>query len=577
MTKFLKFNNIHKKNFSIIHNYYSPPILWSDKNYIEYEDNIQEYNPYIQAFLNKRRIHKKEIEPKIKILKDVESTLKYYHNTFYIQKGYPLYNLLPYSYMKHLHEIKVLDSGYIISRFSEEYEKPMIDAALTKILCCGRVEYLEDIDYFTKIRKNVSDLINIFYNGEKLSPFEREIERAYLAVKRNKFFELQSKYASNPKLLRSECFLTFSERNRLSGHLNFRMTHPSYFFQPCPIFERINVDVMFNSLFDIRYNVLKSYQIFEKLKLKFQYRKSLINSPHRTEYLSHYLYLRVFQYLESFEFYNEFNLSLNFKENFNLLTIHFWLIIQRLKTIKILEKQQAKYCDQIIDNIINKIVQYFSNNLINFQLSHNSTKISNIKYFLYKLFDLYTWNFIIMQSKDNSICIRYALNDIVFNNKLNISDKYLSKLAYYIKIHYNYLETKIYKDIETNDFDFSVNRIPYNYENYFGLNDKNSPINYNQFIIYLTSNPKDHNLASEVKKYISVYEDKKYLFFNSFQGKKSPARDYFYQLARNYGTNPYKDINNFIKLNPNGLSSRFSRFIKNEMYYDTSFAIEKVF
>jgi hypothetical protein len=383
----------------------------------------------------------------------------------------------------------------------------------------------------------------------------------------------------NPKLARSECFLTFSERNRLSGHVNFRMTNPSYFFQPCPVFEKINVDVMFNSLYEMRYNVLKNYQFYEKLKLKFLYRKSLMKSPHRTEYLSHYLYLRVFQYLESYEFFNEFNLSLNFKENFHLLIIHFWLIIQRLKSIKRSETTAAKYCDQIIENILNKLVEYFSENITKFQFYHDNTKIFNIKTFLYKLFDLFTWNFIIMQTKDHSISnLRYALNDIVFNNKLYISDKNLSKLAYYIKNHYTYLDTKSYQDIETNNFDFSVNRIPFNYKNYFDLHDKILCNNYEDYLQRLISDSNKDYFLPDMNNYISQYEKNKYYFFNQFKisSTKSSHIDYFNQLLQNYSINPYKDEKNFRHLKPNSYLSRISRFIRSEMYFETSFAIEKV-
>ena len=56
------------KKFSIIHNYHSPYIVWSNGANCIFDDNINEYNEYIQAFLEKRFTHKKEIWPKIKIL-----------------------------------------------------------------------------------------------------------------------------------------------------------------------------------------------------------------------------------------------------------------------------------------------------------------------------------------------------------------------------------------------------------------------------------------------------------------------------------------------------------------------------
>ena len=46
-----------------------------------------------------------------------------------------------------------------------------------------REPFLEDIEAFNIIKQKINKLINTFYNGDELSPFEREIERAYLTGK----------------------------------------------------------------------------------------------------------------------------------------------------------------------------------------------------------------------------------------------------------------------------------------------------------------------------------------------------------------------------------------------------------
>lgn len=56
--KFLQFTN---KPFSIIHNYHSPYQLFSYGRVVEFDDQISDYNVYVQAFLTKRWTHKKEI------------------------------------------------------------------------------------------------------------------------------------------------------------------------------------------------------------------------------------------------------------------------------------------------------------------------------------------------------------------------------------------------------------------------------------------------------------------------------------------------------------------------------------
>jgi len=42
---------------------------------------------------------------------------------------------------------------------------------------------MEDYDKFAKLKDKIYNLIQIFYNGDILTPFEREIERAYLTGK----------------------------------------------------------------------------------------------------------------------------------------------------------------------------------------------------------------------------------------------------------------------------------------------------------------------------------------------------------------------------------------------------------
>lgn len=569
------------KKFSIIHNYHSPYIVWSNGANCIFDDNINEYNEYIQAFLEKRFTHKKEIWPKIKILKDLGKILKDYHNTFYVQITYPVHNLIPYAYMKHIHSHNIIDSGYVISRFFEEWEKPMYDAAFSKFFICGRVEFMEDAEYFKNLRTDVSNLIDVFYNGDKLTEFEREIERAYLTCKQNKFNELQAKYFANPKLKIEECFLTFSEKNKISGHVNFRMRHPQYFFQPRPIFEKISVENMFLSLYEIRYNVLKKFQIFKKLQLKFYYRKSLLTSPHRLEYASYYLYLQVFQYLECYEFYNEFNLKLNFKQNFNMMVLHFWLIIQRLQKLtedKDSDKQTKKFCNQIIKNLKERIVNYFMSNLSKLQFTHReSPKIANVHIFINQILDLYTWHFEIINHNENKLpLLRNLVNELVFENSdKSINDKYLIKFAYYINIHYHYINTKSYKDIESSNFDFSIMRIPNNYSclNYVYNHDEIGG-KLNKYEEFYESNIAENQSII----FLENYEKNKKILFNKLKIKgKSDDFSTFKTIAYVFGVNPYKDAKNFFELDiEKGWRGKYYKFMKNEMFYENAIAIEKV-
>ena len=582
--------NLNKasKHFSITHNYHSPATLWVNGREYKFDDNLEEYSSYIQAFLNRRYTHKKEISPKIKVLKDMNNVLRDYHNSFYVQITYPTYNLFDLDYLRYMQAHKIIDSGYIISRFFEEYEKPMYDAMLTKFLINGRVEFMEDRELFYNYRQEINKLIKVFYDGDKLSYLEREIERAYLILKQSKNYELVNKYVNNPKLKKEECVLTFSELNKMSGHVNFRMCSPEYFFKACPIFERIDVEKMFYSLYEIRYNSLSKFQIFEKLKLKYQYRKSLLKTQHRVQFVAYFIYLRIFQYLESYEYNNEFNLSLNFKINFNMLVFHTWLIVQRLKIIinSNDNKDNTRYAKYLVKEIIEKIVNYFNNNIGNFQFSHReSEKIIFVDKFIHKIFDFLTWNFYVVNNENKFNNIKNLINDVIFENTRSKDDKYLKRLCYYSLYHFFYFNDLSYEKIEKTDFDFSVNNVPISAHEFVDINDKLSD-SFKSYSQYLTglNNIDNVNITETLKN----YKENEFLFFEKYnkaikiedlsnKTKEAEYKKIFQELISKYGVNPYKDKNNFYEYDiEKSAVSKLNKYVKNEIIYETAIAHEKV-
>lgn len=164
--------------------------MFSFGKVIEFDDDISMYNKYIQAFLTKRWTHKKEIgkiyiykAPKIKIIRPVDG----YHNTLFIQQSYTLNVLFEFNQLKYMKSIGNIDTAYWISTFFEDYEKNMLDAMTEKLLICGRVPLIEDLENYSKVKDKVNFLITKFHMGDHLSPFEREIERMYLLLKQEKY------------------------------------------------------------------------------------------------------------------------------------------------------------------------------------------------------------------------------------------------------------------------------------------------------------------------------------------------------------------------------------------------------
>lgn len=127
-------NFLQKKNFSFIHNFHSPSIYYLyNKEYIV-DNTVEDYkNKFIKAFLNKRRTTKKEIPPKIQIVK----IKKEYNNHFATQRLFPLYYLLNPTYIIQMADNNLMDSSYWLSIFFEEFEKNCLDSMLEKIIVNG--------------------------------------------------------------------------------------------------------------------------------------------------------------------------------------------------------------------------------------------------------------------------------------------------------------------------------------------------------------------------------------------------------------------------------------------------------
>ena len=112
---------------SYIHNLHQPPTYYVNgvKHINDYD--TEEYRPQIQAFLTKRRTVKREIPPKVSIIKDLGDD---YQMDYFQQRLVPGEFLYEEAHLKRLHEADMMNSQYIHSVFCEEYEKNMIEAVL---------------------------------------------------------------------------------------------------------------------------------------------------------------------------------------------------------------------------------------------------------------------------------------------------------------------------------------------------------------------------------------------------------------------------------------------------------------
>jgi hypothetical protein len=88
--------------------------------------------------------------------------------------------------MQRLYDSGDINSQYIMSLFSEEYEKNVYDAYVNKVLLNGQVVSLGDYNEYVGTKKTCDKLVKIFYQGEELTEFELDLEKIYLAEKLTK-------------------------------------------------------------------------------------------------------------------------------------------------------------------------------------------------------------------------------------------------------------------------------------------------------------------------------------------------------------------------------------------------------
>ena len=92
---------------SYIHNLHQPPTYYVNgvKHINDYD--TEEYRPQIQAFLTKRRTVKREIPPKVAIIKDLGDD---YQMDYFQQRLVPGEFLYEASHLKRLHEADMMNS-----------------------------------------------------------------------------------------------------------------------------------------------------------------------------------------------------------------------------------------------------------------------------------------------------------------------------------------------------------------------------------------------------------------------------------------------------------------------------------
>jgi hypothetical protein len=167
-----------------------------------------------------------------------------YKGAYYQQRLVPLEFLYDDKHLARLYEADAVNSQYVQSIVSEEYEKQMYEAFLQKLVMNGSVVSILDKPKHDEIKAKAKKLQRMFYYGDTLSDFEVDIERMYISDKMEKYNTYQKR-----KSMRYKVRWTVSDLNRYQDQVNYRMNDPEYFGTTKPRFAPLDLDKALENMY----------------------------------------------------------------------------------------------------------------------------------------------------------------------------------------------------------------------------------------------------------------------------------------------------------------------------------------
>jgi len=217
----------------------------------------------------------------------------------------------------------------------------LYEAYHKKILMNGQVVSWGDYNEFVKLKQKADDIFDIFYNGEKLTGFERDLERRYLAKK----LEKVQNY-SKVKSIRYKVRWTLSDINRFQEQENYRMTDEEYLAKPRPIFSRFSMDDSLKHLYT--YMDIQNHNRLRRAWVWLTEMRIYERSRHRNQLQAKVMLQKLFQYPDSWEFVNQLETEEDFHINHSIMNMHIWLITTRLNDFT-RNKFSSELADELID------------------------------------------------------------------------------------------------------------------------------------------------------------------------------------------------------------------------------------
>lgn len=511
----------YKKNSShIYHNLPAVPHYWLNGKIVIF-DNYPIYNSTIDEFLDKRWISKHEIPPKIKIVNAPQSLIGILSTQKFHEKSKKIVSY-DENMLRFLHEKGHIDRNYIFNTLFEKNEIDLTKEILDKVVINGYVvKYIENEEEYNEYNKNLS-LINrfvgIFYDCNELTEKEKIIQAIYSQEK----FEKWNRYSySKSKYL--QCFITELDLMRSKGLVEFKENNfKKGYVDIEKLQERFDVNLYLDTLYE-----MKSYGRgqFRKFLLFLRHNEFYFRNIYKVKFMTSLILSRLSIFLNSEEFNKTFDCELDFYISNAILSMHLWLICQRLNDFK-----RSKIASDILTEIL-KIQKSDANKA--FQQVDTLRKISKFR----NIQEIYEdqkislhWHFKVYNSTvENPF---YKIDSLVwsqiFREKISRYDDRVYKMSHYLIHHFNKLKTLTFEYFENFELKFDLSCIPLNYKDKILrynpkldddtlLKEKFSNFQYKKYY-YDYKSPEERNQKELMKTFI------RQTYYNSFDKKNYSLR-----------------------------------------------------
>jgi hypothetical protein len=170
---------------------------------------------------------------------------------------------------------------------------------------------------------------------------------------------------------------------------------------------------------------------------------------------------RLFLFLQSEEFQKNFDCELNFYISHSIVSMHIWLICQRLQHFK-----RSKPAYDLLHEILNTYKKICKDEFENVDTLRRLSKFSTIEELYEDQKNMFNWHFYIYNPTVENLYLKIdsLVWSYIYREKIDRYDDRVFKLSHYFIYHFEKFKNYTFEDFETMNFKFDLlPSIPYNY------------------------------------------------------------------------------------------------------------------